>query len=268
MKNKIVTLLCIMAILITTVIVAADEERSSMFSPKIDGAVVSEGMIDQKVETFMNDSLVLAGNEDKLYPIIGEILSTDTTNNAVYGYSYYRASNENMLDRIVTVANTSKKDGNTGSDLFVRTIFAFESGDMDLAEFHEAMYLKTNSDDWTWPDNTDASGWIPITITDEDGTANYYMVVATYRTPLSVDGITEPSLLQIGLESIVESDVAAQFSDKYKMYVYSQATPVDNWDGIEYEDAGMTIPELGSIKGVLDSAFGTITSTNHPWDNN
>jgi len=252
-----------MAILITTVIVAADEERSSKFSLNTNGATACEGMIDQKVETFSNDSLVPAGNGDKLYPVIGGIYKSATANDTVYGYSYYRAPNANMLDRIVTVTNNSKKVSDQGSDLLVRTIFAFESGGMKLGDFHDVMYLKTNSDDWTWPNNTDASGWIPITITDEDGTAEYYMTVATYRTPLSVDGITKPSLLQIGLESTVKSEAAAKFSDKYKMYVHSQATPISDWSGIEYDVNGM--PTLVSVKGVLNAAFGTIDSTNHPW---
>ena len=115
MKNKIVTLLCIIAILITTAIVSfADRQAYSI--GKSQERAVSE--ISQNIWTYdENGNYVEAGPGDLIYPVV---------------------NNYGAVDRIVTVTNQS------GVDVYVRTVFAFEAGDLEIGEFHDLMYILLN----------------------------------------------------------------------------------------------------------------------------
>ncbi len=229
MKNKIVTLLCIMTILITTAVVALGGNRQPY---DIDTASADGVDVVQHLQKYGTDStLVDVEDSDVIYPAAGE----------------YNAS-----DRITTVTNNTVVE--TGApDVYVRTIFAFEAADLTIAEFHDVMYLMLNQDMsgenrtvcWDYPADTD---WISMTC---DG-QNYYMLVATYCRPLA-NATTAPSLLKVGFESTAEGEVLESFGATYEMMVKTQAV----------EASGFTSGETPSE--ALDAAFGAITSTNHPW---
>ena len=227
MKNKVITILCIMAIVITTAVVAADEDRVAY---KIDSTSSDGVVVDQQIKK-SDGSLV--GNGDVIYPVVGE---------------------KNALDRITTVTNNSATVNDTAPSVFVRTVFAFEAADLDINKFHEIMYIKLNQDVYTddrtvcWDYPADTK-WIEMT----DGGKRYYMLVATYCKPLSANMTTSPSLLKVGFESSATNESLKVFGDTYEMMAKTQAISVSSY-------AEGTAPNYA-----LNDAFGKITSTNHPW---
>lgn len=233
MKNKIITLLCIMAILITTAVVALGGNRQAydINTASTDGVGVVQHL--QKYGT--NNTLVDVDNSDTIYPVAGE---------------------QYALDRITTVTNNTVVGAGENPDVYVRTVFAFEAADLTINEFHDIMYLKLNQDIssenrtvcWDYPADTE---WIPMTYNGQ----NYYMLVATYCKPL-INTTTAPSLLKVGFESAATNETLAVFGNTYEMMVKTQAVAVSSCDSSLAPDAAM------------DSTLGAITSDNHPWKSN
>ena len=227
MKNKIVTLLCIMTILITTAGIALGSNRQA-YDINAENAV--EISVDQHIK---NSDGGLVDNFDVIYPVAGE---------------------ENALDRITTVSNNSIAADGENARAYVRTVFAFEAADLSISEFHEVMYIKLNQGAhgdnrtafWDYSANDE---WTPMTLNGK----KYYMLVATYNQPLAKDETTAASLLKVGFESGSDNDDIACFGNTYEMMVKTQAIEASG-----YGDEAL--PEEA-----LDLAFGEITSDNHPW---
>lgn len=211
MKNKIVTLLCIMTILITTGIVAAQGRTADRFVTLADG-----------------EKVIIQHLNDKDFPPNNDIKDV-----LVPGVN---------VDKKVTVKNVSGTASSQSASLYVRTTFAFEAGDVRSTDIYDDyMHIEFNNTladastpYWSYPD---FDRWKLISIKGEQ----YYMVTAKYYKQLESGDTTEPSLLNVGLESNVTSDMASQFGDEFKMYVYSEASAVNE--------------------------FGDYTSDYHPWLN-
>ena len=251
MKNKIVTLLCILAILITTAVITLADERTKM--------AFNEGSnikfeLDQMIEGHVNTD---PDHVEWLYPMIGAISDSAAATRIINGHEYIFATNPNVKDQIVTVKN-KPINGTDGEPVFVRTVFAFETGGLKLSEFHEFMHININASNgdyispWTWLDN---GKWVYAKL----GSEEYFVTTATYKTALGADETTAPSLLQIGLLSGVSSDTAAKFgNDGFKFIIKTQAV----------QAVGATDESFSEITSRLDGAFGEISESNNTWINN
>ncbi|MBR3787551.1 MAG: hypothetical protein IKM63_04655 [Firmicutes bacterium] len=213
MKNKIVTLLCILAILITTAIVAL----AGTDEPRYDIDALANG--DISIDMQMNGKSSFSEfNDSYIYPMIGEITTTHVTvpeGAAQPEYYYDFANNGNVLNKMVTVKNN-------GEPVYVRIVFAFEAGGFNsLQSFHDAFYININSSDWTWPDNGE---WREVILDDGN---KYFMTAAVYEKPLAPGAATSPSLIQIGLHYRADNSSVERYDDgKYRLYAVAQPIPV------------------------------------------
>ena len=224
MKNKVITLICILAIMVTTAIVAFADLSEPQYVNSNPVKDDSKNLISQQIFDANGNT---APDDEELYP-------------------------STVLDRKVTVTNDT-----SDTPVYVRTVLAFEAGDLTLEEFHDTFYILLNQSTdgagaqyWSWPANND---WTAITI---EGT-KYYMTTAVYTRELAAGETALPSLLQVGMVSSVTSDVAEQFDGEYKLLAVTQAVQASGWSN---NDGSIT-----AINGILNTAFGEITSTNHPW---
>lgn len=250
MRNRVVTIICILAILITTVIAAADGRQTMTFSNDTERLFELDQIVDGKAS---NDP----SYNEWIYPMVGELSETATETRTIGNETYTFATNPNVKDRVVTVKNVV--GGNSeGAPVFVRTLFAFESAGLTLEEFHDAMYININADaanhdsGWTWMDNTE---WVYV----EMDSVGYYVTTATYKGALNANETTTPSLLQFGLSSNVSSDTADKFKDgKFRYIIKSQAVQV----------ADTTDTSVEKAIEMLNGAFGEVGETNTLWIDN
>jgi len=194
MKNKIVTIVCILAIVMTTVIAAAGSDESLIIS--------QENQENVTVTNLLNDGAFPKGDytKDVLYPM---------TEN--YG--------ENATSKEVKVKNNSNS-----TPLYIRTIFYFEAGNLSAEDYfgqNNKMYIKFNDTNWEY------SSWSEAYL---DG-KKFYTITATYADTtdaitLAPGDITSASLEKIGLKSTVSSSDAAGFGEEFEMKVVSQGATV------------------------------------------
>lgn len=163
----------------------------------------------------------------------------------------------NAVDKFVTVENTGK------TDAYVRTLIAFEMGDLTLERF-----AKVIADEMRANDKGDGSqpwkhGFTGVISVDGN---NYYLceliycgaaITGGYRHTngvLPAGDTTYPSLCQVYMAAeATNEDVAAidgNGNGTFDIIVLSQAV----------QAAGFESAELA-----LDTAFGDITTTDHPW---
>lgn len=154
----------------------------------------------------------------------------------------------NVIDKFVFVKNTGSYDA------YVRTVFAFEAGNLTVEEFDKMMHFNTNGSNWDTAFSSDEL--IPATI---DG-VNYYIAVATYKRNGGVvtpGETTRPSLLQFYLDPEATNETVESFGDTYDVLVISQAAQVEGFEDVDGD--GMTADDA------LDRAFGAINENQNPW---
>ena len=157
----------------------------------------------------------------------------------------------NVIDKFVFVKNTGKYDA------YVRTIFAFEAGNLSLDELDKMIHVNTSAES-NWNMSFETEDLIPVTI---EG-VNYFLVVATYVRNggiLTPGETTRPSLLQFYLDPSATNETVESFGDTYDILVISQATQTEGF--IDVDGDGMIADDA------LDRTFGTVTSLSHPWSN-
>lgn len=248
MKNKIVTLLCILAILITTAVVALGGNRqAATFSEDTERLFEIEQIVEGRV---VDES----SNVEWLYPMVGAVSDSATTTRIIDGKGYSFATNANVKDRVVTAKNVAKAE-TSGEPVFVRTVFAFETGGLTLEEFHKFMHININASNgdyvsqWAWLDNDE---WVYVKV----GMEEYFVTTATYKTALKANETTDPSLLQIGLLSGVSSHTAAKFgNDGFKFIIKTQAV----------QAISAATGDFDEITSRLNGAFGEISESNNTW---
>lgn len=152
------------------------------------------------------------------------------------------ASAEGAVEKRVNVQNVGE------SDAYIRTVFAFEAGELSKEEFEANLHLLWNVDEAEL-------NWVAekVTIRDEQ----YFL--AWYAYPDAVNAGTEAgeTLLGIVMDKGADSDVMNKLGDKdYKILVVTQAVQTANLDAL-YASEGAA--------GVLDTAFGELSATSHPW---
>lgn len=182
------------------------------------------------------------------FSIENQIVMTDALEPSVHKEGSTWTNLESLNNASVSVKNNVLSDG--GESAYIRTVFAFEAGTItDVRKFHDLMCIRVNSNDWTWTDN---NNWLLIEIDGE----NYFMVTATYKTPVQPGGTTSNSLLGIGMDWNADNTTlaGAGFGDGYKILTHSQAVSVDGF--------GSADDALKAFK----AAYGDVTVDDHPWN--
>lgn len=146
-------------------------------------------------------------------------------------YKVFTEDLKNVVDKIVTVKNKGK------SDAYVRTVVAIEAPDYDPNDLIHINYNSTG---------VNISAPVTTTINGSD----YVIFTFTYVDALAADKSSAPSLMQVFLDAEATNDDCAAFGENWEMLVASQAVQKDG-----FADAATA----------LDTAFGPITKTNHPW---
>jgi predicted ribosomally synthesized peptide with SipW-like signal peptide len=178
-----------------------------------------------------------------LYPYVGE-LGWKNTNN----YAYRQFTMNNVVDKYVTVKNTGK------SDAYVRTLIAFELGEMTAAKWENTIGVALNSVTSTGADFTGTWAWGPFDaaapVINVDG-HNYLLYVATHQNPVKPGETTIPSLLQVYMYNTATNDDCATLDGNengtYDIMVLSQAVQAAGFD---------------TAKEALDTAFGAANVAN------
>lgn len=156
---------------------------------------------------------------------------------------------KNVIDKFVFVKNTGK------SDCYVRTLFAFEQGDLTAAEFDEMVGINVNPQ---WEGG--------IVATDVKIEGNTYAIICyTYRGPnkntaqggiLKPDEVSRPSLLQVYLASKATNDTVEKIDGNnngiYEILTLSQAVQTNGFVN-ETND-------LNNSTLALNTAFGKVTA--------
>lgn len=203
-----------------------------------------------------------------LYPAVGDIdwdstvvwldqLENNTGNMQVFNF-------ENAVDKFVTVENTGK------SDAYVRTLVAFECGELSVEEWDNIINYSIH---FTW--TRELVGQVEI-----DGN-RYVLVEFVYEgaTSRHVGGIlpagdmTYNSLAQVYMSSkATNEDVEKIDGNKngtYDILVSSQAVQVAGFENADEAfdtiSADEETTKVSAASIALDTAFGDISADNHPW---
>ena len=180
-----------------------------------------------------------------LYPYVGEL---GWSNKDYENGAYRKFTMENVVDKYVSVKNTGK------SDAYVRTIFAFEMGDFTYQEFKQ-IGISNNAENGSEFKFPGAWEWTEDFETTIDG-KKYNIMVAVHKDPLAAGETTIPSLLQVYLSKDAENEDCEKLDGNgngtYDILVFSQ---------------GVQTTGFADAQTALDTAFGDITTTNHPWVN-
>lgn len=192
MKNKIVTLLCILTILITTCIAAANSDGTAVISDE--KATVTQLLNDAPFPYDEDGNEYVRGI---LVPMVGNYDSSSLT-------------------KEVTVRNNSE-----ATPLYVKSTFYFEAGDLTAEEFYgvnSLMYIQFNNSDWNY------SSWS----TEKIEGKTYYTITATYKSLLSAGSTTSASLQKMGLKSAATNSDVAGFGEDFEIKVVSQGATDKN----------------------------------------
>lgn len=146
---------------------------------------------------------------------------------------------ENAQDKLVVVENTGL------TDAYVRTIIAFEAGEKTVAEWNKLVMTSKHN---FWSSEV-------VDIAEIDGN-NYVIVEYVYSEVLEAGAVSRNSLSEVYLmPKATNEDCAALDGNNngtYDILVFSQAVQADGF---------------ANAQTALDTAFGDITTTNHPWVN-
>lgn len=195
-------------------------------------------------ELSANTSSIALG---KLYPAVYSDLTTKGITADDLNFSVWE-NMEGAVDDIVCVKNIA------GEAIYVRTVFAFESGNVASVEElkNNVLINKNENNQWTWSEVSD------LIIIDGQ---KYYICCATYADSLGEGAATAPCLYQIALAKDISKELFRSFGSQYDVKVVSQAATVAFKENAGFENKGAN----ASAETVLDYMHGTITADNHPW---
>ena len=167
-------------------------------------------------------------------------------------------SNSNVQDKFVTVENTGK------TDAYVRTLVAFELGDLDGSKFDDIIGVSSRS---TTTANDFDQPWFKNTVGVIEIDGNHYVLVEyVYHGAKTSSGMkhengvlpagdtTYPSLCQVYMKANATNEdcdkIDGNNNGTYDILVLSQAVQTTGFADAET---------------ALNAGFGDITTTNHPW---
>ena len=138
------------------------------------------------------------------------------------------------IDKVVTVENVGT------SDAYVRTLLAFEAGNLSWEEFKENIHAEFATE----------AKWIENEAVEIDGT-KYYLAYVVYKDALAPNAETKPSLVKVVMDKHATNDIVKEFGDTYEILVVSQACQTVN----------MPVDADAALK----AAFGGISAKDNPW---
>lgn len=169
------------------------------------------------------------------YPAVGEIAWADTGVD-VNGteYKVFADGLENVVDKIVTVKNTGL------SDAYVRTLIAIEAPE----GFNDNLvHVNVNADE-----KIVQTGWEYIQVNG----VRYVYTSFTYTEALEPDEISEPSLMQVFLDSTANNEDCALLGDTWDILVLSQAVQTQGFEDADTAlDTGFGDPEADNADGTM-----------------
>ena len=192
-----------------------------------------------------NGDLVAFTQEKDLYPAINptmqwadEAIQFSNAPVNANGGSQKPFVEPNAVDKFITVTNTGH------NDVYVRTLVAFERGDMDLVTFDELLGISYYDAGWTIASKID---------TTIDG-VNYQVYEFVFKGRNGEQGIladgdtTQASLCQVYLGAAATNedciDIDGNGNGFYDIIALSQAVQAEGWAGAQV---------------ALDTAFGDVT---------
>ncbi|MBQ7010488.1 MAG: hypothetical protein IJN63_02185, partial [Clostridia bacterium] len=175
-------------------------------------------------------------NEDLFF--WGDYVYSGTAGNGLWDDN----NHSNVMDKMVFVENTGK------SDAYFRTIIAFECPEgmtygVEPYSQGNKLMMNVNAASYDWEE----IGYVTI-----DG-VRYWVEVATYKNILAAGNQSHPSLLQVVMTHNATNEDMELIGDSYEILAFSQAVQTAGFD---------------NAATALDTAFGDITTTNHPWVDN
>ena len=224
------------------------------------------GFVPDKLEPFNQNKIML--------PLVGAFSWDDreTANGKAHQQSWRQVTDENgntapgsnqlgdqknAIDKFVFVQNTGE------TEAYFRTVIAVESPErtMVTCEIQCTEEQKGNKVDAIWLNTNGNERYIT---SDEFYTVingvRYYVFTMTHTEALKPGEFSRPSLLQAYLKSESTLTTTEGFGENIEIKVISQAVQAsDDWNA---ED-GKTVAEVA-----LDTAFGEISTDNHPWKTN
>lgn len=244
MKTNILALGLVLILGITTIFGSTlayfsdtDEDFNVMTVGRVSIDQFELERIDQ-TESGDEDNLQPYTQSKPLYPSVGHrTWASDAQPWPTGGSSIlYGDGLKNVVDKFVFVENDGRNDA------YVRTVFAFEAGDLTLAAFERLFHLNIDDTHWDWTHQQ--SGFIPATI----GGTDYFVTAALYTGGILSPGDTaRPSLLQYDLDCTATNRDMTSLGASYEILVISQAVQTDGFD---------------NAATALDTAFGAVDSLN------
>jgi predicted ribosomally synthesized peptide with SipW-like signal peptide len=237
MKNfKKVIIMCLAMVLVAALAIAGTIAYLTDTDSKTNVMTVGSVDIEQIEQEYnANGELVDFTQAKPLMPYVGT-LGWKNTNN----YAYRSFTMNNVVDKYVSVKNNGK------SDAYVRTLIAFEMGEMTTAEWAKAISVSINSatradfaGTWSWS-AFDADAMV----IEVDG-HNYALYVATHQNAVKPGETTIPSLLQVYMDKSCDNAEVTKIDGNengtYDILVFSQAVQAAGFE---------------NAKTALDTAFG------------
>lgn len=201
-----------------------------------------------QVEPFQDDlplvPAVIVPEDGKYYYDGSVTLGNEKT------YNIWDTTINNELDKFVTVTNTGTEEA------YVRVIFAFEDnaagtitqklhtlwgGDEDGK--YEELTLKPNADgEYVGMDSGAAIYWLLdadgswLTLDLEGNGSTYTVAVFTYKDYLEAKETSDPSLMQLWLDSSATNEWSEAVKGEYNIYVAALGVQADGFDAETFDD--------------------------------
>ena len=268
-KLKKVLLMCTAYVLIATVAIGGTLAYLTSKDSDVNVMVVGNVKIEQIEQQWNEDSTALEefAQDKPLYPYVGGL---GWGNTSYKDGAFRQFTMNNVVDKYVTVKNIGDNDA------FVRTVIAFELGNLTIEEFDKYIGTSINAYNgseyqfdgaWKW-DGLDYSNIIE----DEDGN-KYVVYTATHLAPLAPGEETVPSLLQIYMDKTATNEIVEKLDSngdgKFNILVLSQAIQSAGFEnaGLDWETVTLSASSttLFSAEVALNTEYGTSAEKAEEW---
>lgn len=215
------------------------------------------GFVPDKLEEFDQDKLMV--------PLVNEFAWDDrkTNNGQAHQQSWGQVKDDegnaapgsnqlgdqkDAIDKFVFVQNTGEIDA------YFRTIIAVEAPEASMVT-HSSLNEKVDA---IWLNiNSNSRYKTSDELYTEIGGVRYYILTMTHTEALKPGEFARPSLLQAYLRKESTMETIQHFGDEIEIKVVSQA--------VQVSDAWEATAEKTAAEVALDTTFGEISKTNHPW---
>lgn len=267
-KLKKVLLICTAYVLVAALAIGGTIAYLTSQDSDVNVMTMGNVSIEQIEQQYDENGNLVPFEQDKpLYPYVGTL----GWKNTEYADGAYRQfTMNNVVDKYVSVKNTGK------SDAYVRTLIAFELGNLTIEEFDKYIGASINSYNgseykfngaWKW-DGLDYNNIIE----DEDGN-KYVVYTATHLAPLAPGEETVPSLLQVYMDKTATNEIVEKLDSNsdgnYNILVLSQAIQSAGFEnaGLAWETVTLSTTSTTqfSAEVALNTGYGTPVEKAEEW---